>query len=69
MKVQAVINGVETELFLKKGDDKANHSTIKDAVEKTKKTWKESEIFIANFPEKGRCLSKHSGFMAVCASG
>jgi len=69
MKVQAVINGVETELFLKKGDDKANHSAIKGAVEKTRKTWKDSEIFIANFPEKGRCLGKRPGFMAVCASG
>jgi len=69
MKVQAVINGVEIELFLKKGDDKSNHSIIKDAVEKTKKTWKESEIFIANFPEKGRCLSKQAGFTTLCASG
>jgi len=69
MIVKAVINNVETELFLKKGDNKANHSAIKDAVEKTRKTWKDSEILIEDFPEKGRSLGKRPGFMTLCASG
>ena len=62
MKAQVTINGVETEMNLPK---KGYTLELKRAV----KDWRGAEIFIANFPEKGRALQKSAGYETIGAIG
>ena len=69
MKVKSTINGVETEIALFAGKNKENHATIKAAVESTGIPWVESDIFIADFPERGRYIIKQPGYSSLGAGG
>lgn len=69
MKITAKINGTEITIDLRVGEDKTNYAAIKRACIDTGKTFKESEIFTPNFPEKGRSLIKNAGFMSLSANG
>jgi len=69
MKTEATINGKAFDLYLFSGKDKENHKTIKVAVAATGISWLESDIFIANFPERGRSLSKQAGYQSMRALG
>jgi hypothetical protein len=48
-----------------KGKEKA----IREAVIAKGFDWKDSDIFVANFPERGRYLQKSTGFFDMCAGG
>ena len=69
MKVEATINGKDFKLDLRPGNDRENHAALRAAVESTGGSWVGSEIWVFNFPEPGRSLSKQAGYQSLGAHG
>lgn len=50
--------------------DRNRHiKVIQDTVKKAGFDWNESDVFVPNFPERGRYLQKGAGFQNMCAGG
>lgn len=67
MKVTATINKQDMEVILHRNMNA--ESQLRMYVEQAGLDWDNAEIFVANYPERGRCLSKSAGYKSVQAGG
>jgi hypothetical protein len=76
MKTTITINGLSQEVHLAKHASNLRdqgeigyRQQIENICAISSIDYKAAEIFIANFPERGRYLQKSAGFSSLCAGG
>tara|TARA_R100001129_G_C5261849_1_gene231429 strand:- start:197 stop:421 length:225 start_codon:yes stop_codon:yes gene_type:complete len=67
--ITITIDGVEHTVHAPGVNGKRAHKVIRDAVIELGFDWVESDVFIANFPERGRALKKSAGIQTLGAIG
>lgn len=69
MHVQATINGREISVDLRRGNPAQVQRALRAATKAAGADWRGAEIFVADFPERGRYLQKSAGYESLGSGG